>query len=457
MIHKDTIVALATPSGSGAIAVIRISGKDAIGIASSVFKSVSGKILKHQKSHTVHLGDIVDGKTIIDQVLATVFKTPHSYTGENVVEFSCHGSSYIQQEIIKLLIKKGCRVAKPGEFTLQAFLNGKMDLSQAEAVADLIASDSKASHQIALQQMRGGFTLQIKQLRQKLLDFASLIELELDFAEEDVEFADKTQFKKLVSQIRDAIKFLLDSFATGNVLKNGVPVAIIGRPNAGKSTLLNSLLNEDRAIVSNIAGTTRDTIEDEIIIDGIKFRFIDTAGLRKTNDEIEKIGVQKALSELKKSAVFIYLFDAKETNINEVEEDLSQFPKELSRLVVANKSDILTKTEKTNLQKAGFNILFISAKKQIQLEVLKQQLINLVELKQLSTNQTIITNSRHYNSLQKALAAIVQIQKGIETNLSGDLLAIDIREALYYLGEITGEVTNNELLGNIFANFCIGK
>ncbi len=457
MIHKDTIVALATPSGSGAIAVIRISGKDAIRIASSIFKSVSGKKLHLQKTHTVHLGDIVDGKTMIDQVLATVFKKPHSYTGENVVEFSCHGSSFIQQEIIKLLIKKGCRVAKPGEFTLQAFLNGKMDLSQAEAVADLIASDSKASHQIALQQMRGGFTLQIKQLRQQLLDFASLIELELDFAEEDVEFADKTQFKKLVSQVRDAIKFLLDSFATGNVLKNGVPVAIIGRPNAGKSTLLNSLLNEDRAIVSNIAGTTRDTIEDEIIIDGIKFRFIDTAGLRKTNDEIEKIGVQKALSELKKSAVYIYLFDAKKTSIEEVEEDLTQFPKEINRLVIANKADILTKKKLTNLKNSSLDILIISAKNQKSVSKLKERLVNFVQLKTLNTNQTIITNSRHYNSLQKALTAILQVQDGIETNLSGDLLAIDIREALYYLGEITGEVTNDELLGNIFANFCIGK
>jgi len=286
MIHNDTIVALATPSGPGAIAIIRLSGKDAIKIASLVFNSVLGKKLADQKTHTVHLGNILDGERIIDEVLATLFKNPQSYTGENVVEFSCHGSSYIQQEIIQLLLRKGCRMATAGEFTLQAFLNGKMDLSQAEAVADLIASDSKASHQLAIQQMRGGFTTEIEELRLQLLDFASLIELELDFSEEDVEFASRNDFQKLIKKTTSLLKNLIDSFATGNVLKNGIPVAIIGRPNSGKSTLLNVLLNEDRAIVSNIAGTTRDTIEDEITIDGIRFRFIDTAGIRNTKDEI---------------------------------------------------------------------------------------------------------------------------------------------------------------------------
>jgi tRNA modification GTPase len=280
MIHQDTIVALATPSGAGAIAIIRLSGKEAITIATEIFNSISGKELLKQKSHTVHLGNIVDGSRIIDEVLATVFKNPNSYTGENVVEFSCHGSSYIQQEIIQLLLRKGCRMATAGEFTLQAFLNGKMDLSQAEAVADLIASDSKASHQLAIQQMRGGFSTEIEELRIQLLNFASLIELELDFSEEDVEFANREEFQKLIKKITTLLKKLIDSFATGNVLKNGIPVAIVGRPNSGKSTLLNSLLNEERAIVSNIAGTTRDTIEDEITIGGIRFRFIDTAGLR---------------------------------------------------------------------------------------------------------------------------------------------------------------------------------
>ncbi len=457
MIHKDTIVALATPSGSGAIAIIRISGNDAITIASQVFTSVSGKNLVDQKTHTVHLGDIVDGTTVIDQVLATVFKNPHSYTGENVVEFSCHGSSFIQQEIIQLLIKKGCRVAQPGEFTLQAFLNGKMDLSQAEAVADLIASDSKASHQLALQQMRGGFTNQIKELRQQLLDFASLIELELDFTEEDVEFADRKKFQQLITQIKDTIKYLIDSFATGNVLKNGVPVAIVGRPNAGKSTLLNSLLNEERAIVSNIAGTTRDTIEDKIIIEGIRFRFIDTAGLRETSDEIEKIGVSKALEKLQKSAIYIYLFDAASVTLKEVKEDLSELPHSHKQLVVANKIDLISNKKLTEFKKVTGELISLSAKEKTGLQELLKRLVDKSESEKLQSNELLVTNSRHFDSLQKALSAILSVQNGIDSNLPSDLMAIDIREALFYLGEITGEVTNDELLGNIFSKFCIGK
>ncbi len=457
MIHKDTIVALATPSGSGAIAIIRISGNDAITIASQVFTSVSGKNLVDQKTHTVHLGDIVDGTTVIDQVLATVFKNPHSYTGENVVEFSCHGSSFIQQEIIQLLIKKGCRVAQPGEFTLQAFLNGKMDLSQAEAVADLIASDSKASHQLALQQMRGGFTNQIKELRQQLLDFASLIELELDFTEEDVEFADRKKFQQLITQIKDTIKYLIDSFATGNVLKNGVPVAIVGRPNAGKSTLLNSLLNEERAIVSNIAGTTRDTIEDEIIIEGIRFRFIDTAGLRETSDEIEKIGVSKALEKLQNSAIYIYLFDAASVTLKEVKEDLSELPHSHKQLVVANKIDLISNEKLTEFKKVTGELISLSAKEKTGLQELLKRLVDKSESEKLQSNELLVTNSRHFDSLQKALSAILSVQNGIDSNLPSDLMAIDIREALFYLGEITGEVTNDELLGNIFSKFCIGK
>jgi tRNA modification GTPase len=457
MIHNDTIVALATPSGPGAIAVIRLSGKDAIKIASLVFNSVGSKKLADQKTHTVHLGNIVDGERIIDQVLATVFKNPQSYTGENVVEFSCHGSSYIQQEIIQLLLRKGCRMATAGEFTLQAFLNGKMDLSQAEAVADLIASDSKASHQLAMQQMRGGFTTEIEQLRIQLLDFASLIELELDFSEEDVEFASRKDFQKLIQKTTALLKKLIDSFATGNVLKNGIPVAIIGRPNSGKSTLLNVLLNEDRAIVSNIAGTTRDTIEDEITIDGIRFRFIDTAGIRNTKDEIEKIGVEKALEKLKSSAIYIYLFDSTEMKLNEVQTDLKGFSTESNQLVVANKIDKASSSIIKTLKISDLPIVSISAKQKESIEILKKSLLDLAGKEALDQNNLMVTNSRHYDILLKSLEEILKVQQGIDQNLSGDLLAIDLRQALYYLGEITGKVSNDDLLGNIFANFCIGK
>jgi len=457
MIHNDTIVALATPSGPGAIAIIRLSGKDAIKIASLVFNSVLGKKLADQKTHTVHLGNIFDGERVIDEVLATLFKNPKSYTGENVVEFSCHGSSYIQQEIIQLLIRKGCRMATAGEFTLQAFLNGKMDLSQAEAVADLIASDSKASHQLAIQQMRGGFTTEIEELRVQLLDSASLIELELDFSEEDVEFASRNDFQKLIKKTTSLLKNLIDSFATGNVLKNGIPVAIIGRPNSGKSTLLNVLLNEDRAIVSNIAGTTRDTIEDEITIDGIRFRFIDTAGIRNTKDEIEKIGVEKALEKLKNSAIYIYLFDSTEMDMNDVKVELESFSTTSSQLIVANKIDKASKSVLNTIKNSVLPVLSISAKKKESIDQLKKSLLDLAGKEALDKNQLIVTNSRHYDILLKSLEEIIKVQNGIDQNLSGDLLAIDLRQALYYLGEITGKVSNDDLLGNIFANFCIGK
>ncbi len=457
MIHNDTIVALATPSGPGAIAIIRLSGKDAIKIASLVFNSVLGKKLADQKTHTVHLGNILDGERIIDEVLATLFKNPQSYTGENVVEFSCHGSSYIQQEIIQLLLRKGCRMATAGEFTLQAFLNGKMDLSQAEAVADLIASDSKASHQLAIQQMRGGFTTEIEEVRVQLLDFASLIELELDFSEEDVEFASRNDFQKLIKKTTSLLKNLIDSFATGNVLKNGIPVAIIGRPNSGKSTLLNVLLNEDRAIVSNIAGTTRDTIEDEITIDGIRFRFIDTAGIRNTKDEIEKIGVEKALEKLKNSAIYIYLFDSTEMDMNDVKIELESFSTTSSQLIVANKIDKASKSVLNTIKNSALPVLSISAKKKESIDQLKKSLLDLAGKEALDKNQLIVTNSRHYDILIKSLEEIIKVQNGIDQNLSGDLLAIDLRQALYYLGEITGKVSNDDLLGNIFANFCIGK
>ena len=457
MIHQDTIVALATPSGAGAIAIIRLSGKEAITIAAKVFNSISGKELLKQKSHTVHLGNIVDGSRIIDEVLATVFKNPNSYTGENVVEFSCHGSSYIQQEIIQLLLRKGCRMATAGEFTLQAFLNGKMDLSQAEAVADLIASDSKASHQLAIQQMRGGFSTEIEELRIQLLNFASLIELELDFSEEDVEFANREEFQKLIKKITNLLKKLIDSFATGNVLKNGIPVAIVGRPNSGKSTLLNSLLNEERAIVSNIAGTTRDTIEDEITIGGIRFRFIDTAGLRETTDEIEKIGVERALEKLEKSSIYIYLFDSTEMSVLEVKKELDSFTTNSKQLIVANKIDKASKEELSAINNSDLPFLTISAKSKDSLDLLSNSLLNIAGIEALDSNQLMVTNSRHYDVLIKSLEEICKVQEGIDNHLTGDLLAIDLRQALYFLGEITGKVSNDDLLGNIFANFCIGK
>jgi len=457
MILQDTIVALATPAGAGAIAVIRLSGSDAIRVASEIFVSISGKELSNQKSHTVHLGNIMDGERVIDEVLATIFKNPNSYTGENVVEFSCHGSEYIQQEILQLTLRRGCRMAGPGEFTLQAFLNGKMDLSQAEAVADLISSDSKASHQLAIQQMRGGFSSEIKLLRQELLDFASLIELELDFAEEDVEFANREEFQRLITKITKLLKHLLDSFATGNVLKNGIPVAIVGRPNSGKSTLLNALLNEERAIVSHIPGTTRDTIEDEITIGGVRFRFIDTAGLRDTTDEIEKIGVERALEKLKKSAIYIYLFDINEMSIAELNQELQKLTSTAQPIIVANKTDKATKEQLESFKKAEIDLLYISAKDKGNIDLLSETLLHHAGADQLNNNQLIVTNTRHYDTLLKALEEIKRVQEGIDLHLSGDLLAIDLRQALYYLGEITGEVSNDDLLGNIFANFCIGK
>lgn len=463
MILQDTIVALATPSGAGAIAVIRISGKEAIAIAASVFQSVSGKDLSKQRTHTLHLGHIVDGDKVLDQVLVSLFKGTNSYTGENTVEVSCHGSTFIQQQIIQLLLRKGCRMANAGEFTLRSFLNGKMDLSQAEAVADLIASDNEASHQIAMQQMRGGFSNEIAKLREELLNFASLIELELDFAEEDVEFADRTQFYELLNRIEFVLKRLIDSFAVGNVIKNGIPVAIVGEPNVGKSTLLNALLNEERAIVSDIAGTTRDTIEDELVINGIGFRFIDTAGIRDTSDYVESIGIKKTFEKMEQAQVVVYLVDSSSiTGANlkavqvEIEKIKNQFPLK-PLLVIGNKADKLTESEKAVIEAEIPGILLISAKENSGVETLKEKLLSFVNTGALRNNETIVTNTRHYDSLLKALEEIQKVQWGLQSNLSSDLMAIDIRQALFYFGEITGQVTNDELLGNIFANFCIGK
>ncbi|RED49262.1 tRNA uridine-5-carboxymethylaminomethyl(34) synthesis GTPase MnmE [Seonamhaeicola aphaedonensis] len=465
MITQDTIVALATPSGAGAIAVIRLSGKDAIIIAEKQFKSVSGKTLSKQPTHTIHLGHIIDGDRVLDEVLVSVFKDPNSYTGENVVEISCHGSNYIQQEIIQLFLRNGCRMASAGEFTLRAFLNGKLDLSQAEAVADLIASDNKASHQIAMQQMRGGFSSEIAKLREELLNFASLIELELDFAEEDVEFADRTQFKELINRIINVLKRLIDSFAVGNVIKNGIPVAIVGEPNVGKSTLLNALLNEERAIVSEVAGTTRDTIEDEISIGGIGFRFIDTAGIRDTKDVVESIGIRRTFEKMDQAQVVVYLFDAKsifsqkacvETISIEIEKIKNKYPQK-PLVVIANKVDVISSKELEELKNSIKDIKPISAKTNIGVEDLKITLTNFVNTGALRNNETIVTNTRHYDSLLKALEEVSKVKDGLNTGLSGDLLAIDIRQALYHFGEITGEISSDDLLGNIFANFCIGK
>ena len=462
MTHNDTIIALATASGAGAIAVLRVSGPEALSISNTLFKSIHNKQLINQPTHTVHLGHIVDGERVLDEVLVSVFKNPQSYTGEDVVEISCHGSSYIQQEILQLFIRKGCRAANAGEFTLRAFLNGKMDLSQAEAVADLIASDSAAAHQIALQQMRGGFSSEIKNLRQELLNFASLIELELDFSEEDVEFADRQQFEDLLQRIVKVLKYLIDSFSTGNVIKNGVPIAIVGAPNVGKSTLLNALLNEEKAIVSTIAGTTRDAIEDEITIEGVKFRFIDTAGIRQTDDTVEAIGIEKTFEKIAQSQVVLQLFDGSEISKvtyseikNKIDKNTSQYP-DKQQLIIVNKMDA-SNTHAVKKCFEQYDYLTISAKTGEGVEALKHHLLGLVQMGKLHNNDTIITNARHYDALRQALDNIQKVQHGLQTGLSGDLLAIDIREALHHFGRITGEISTDDLLGNIFANFCIGK
>ena len=466
MMYNDSIVALATPSGAGAISIIRISGQNAIEIGASVFKSIKNKDLKQQKTHTLHLGHIIDQGKTLDEVLISIFKGPNSYTGENTIEISCHGSTYIQQQIIQLLLRKGCRMADAGEFTLRAFLNGKLDLSQAEAVADLISSDNEASHQIAMQQMRGGFSNEIAKLREELLNFASLIELELDFAEEDVEFADRTQFHELLNRIEFVLKRLIDSFAVGNVIKNGIPVAIVGEPNVGKSTLLNALLNEERAIVSDIAGTTRDTIEDELVIGGIGFRFIDTAGIRETKDVVESIGIQKTFEKIEQAQVVLYLFESLKFKVSgseyitEIEKVKNKYPLK-PLVIVINKSDLISseETESLLVQLETLNLkqILISAKQKTGIDELKNTLLSFVNTGALRNNETIVTNTRHYDSLLKALDEIQKVKFGLESNLSSDLMALDIKEALYHFGLITGQVTNDELLGNIFANFCIGK
>ncbi|MFL5763640.1 MAG: tRNA uridine-5-carboxymethylaminomethyl(34) synthesis GTPase MnmE [Bacteroidia bacterium] len=461
-LNNDTIVALATPQGIGAIGVIRLSGPQAVEIASSVFSGKNGKPkdLGSAASHTIHFGVIQDGDVILDEVLLSLFKAPHSYTSENTVEISCHGSQFIQQQLIQLFIKKGARMAQQGEFTLRAFLNGKMDLSQAEAVADLIASKSSTSHQVAMQQMRGGFSNQIKTLRQNLIDFASLIELELDFSEEDVEFADRADLRNLVNTIQRIVQRLIDSFEVGNVIKNGIPVVIVGKPNAGKSTLLNALLEEERAIVSEIPGTTRDVIEDEMNIDGVQFRFIDTAGIRETNDIIESIGVEKTYEQIKLSSIAIYLFDAHEITSSELKLIVNDITPHLhgSQLVlVANKID----KEDADYIKKEFSefpgMLFISAKEGIGIEEFKQHMVHLFDSRTVNITETIVTNARHVEALRHTNVALHKVLEGLSNNVTGDFLAMDIRTALHHLGEITGDISTDDLLGNIFSKFCIGK
>lgn len=459
---QDTITALATPHGSGAIAIIRISGKKTFEIIDSVFfdKNLKPKSLISKKGNTIHFGVIAENGIIIDEVLVSVFKSPLSYTGEDSVEISCHGSTYIQQQILQLVLKHGARMANGGEFTLRAFLNGKFDLSQAEAVADLIASNSGLSHQVAMQQMRGGFSSKIKILREHLVNFASLIELELDFSEEDVEFANRDDLKKLIITITGIIEKLISSFEVGNVIKNGIPVAIVGKPNAGKSTLLNVLLEDDRAIVSDIPGTTRDTIEDEMVIDGVLFRFIDTAGIRTTSDIIEQIGVNKAFDAIKKSAIVIYLFDAHELSSGDLKLEIDlikEFIGNSQLLIVANKIDV-ENVEDLQKEFTSFEpLIYISAKESKNISGLRKKLVSLFDSRTVNTTETIVTNARHSDALKRSNTALHKVLKGLNENIAGDLLALDVRYALDELGSITGEVTNEDLLDSIFTRFCIGK
>ena len=452
MNNQDTIIALSTPPGSGAIGVIRLSGPDAITLTNAVF---SGKDLEKQASHTLHFGLIKDGEQIVDEVVTGLYIAPKSYTKENVVEISCHGSNYIIQQIINLLIDRGARAAKPGEFTLRAFLNGAFDLSQAEAVADLIASNSKASHDVAMQQMRGGFATELKALREQLIHFASMIELELDFAEEDVEFANREQLRNLVTKINHVLHRLISSFEMGNVIKNGVPIVIAGKPNVGKSTLLNALLNEERAIVSDIAGTTRDTIEDELNIGGIVFRFIDTAGIRDTADIIEALGVERTLEKMKQAKLIIYMADAAQ-DVAEIEEQVRGLEQlAIPYLILINKADLIKTAQRKAFE--ALNVVFISAKEKSGIEELKETLLEQVNLHHINTSETLVTNIRHVEALKQTENALQRVLDNVDNPVTSDFLAMDIKQALHYLGEITGTVTTDDLLENIFTKFCIGK
>lgn len=456
----DTICALSTPPGIGALGVIRLTGSDSIGIAERHFS----KSLSTQPAPFVQFGVFKGGGEVIDEIVVTAFRAPASFTGEDTVEISCHGSPYIQQSIINALLGSGARMAEPGEFSLRAFLNGKMDLSQAEAVADLISAQGKAAHQLALQQMRGGFSKEIEKLRERLIHFASMIELELDFSEEDVEFADRDDLKKLVDEIREMLRKLVDSFETGNVLKNGVPVAITGAPNQGKSTLLNALLNDDRAIVSATPGTTRDVIEDEITLGGVRYRFIDTAGIRDTTDEIETMGIAKTIEKANAARIILYLVDAVDSTRDEIREVIKVFRHKIDDpnkelIIVANKmdkpggDDPLVREKFSDIE----NVVFLSALTRENLGALQEVLLQRVNTGAVSGEEVVVTNARHHDALRKALQSLNEVRDGLGQNITGDFLATDIRKALYHLGEITGKITTDDLLGNIFSKFCIGK
>jgi tRNA modification GTPase len=450
--HNDTIVALATPQGIGALAVIRLSGEQSISIANSVFK---GKDLEGQPTHTIHYGHIADGDRVIDEVLVSLFRGTKSFTKENSVELSCHGSPVIVKEIIKLLLTKGARLATPGEFTKRAFLNGRFDLVQAEAVADLIAAETENGRQAALNQMRGGFSQEIRVLREELIHFASMIELELDFGEEDVQFAKRDDLKELINRLLGLLDSLIRSFDQGNVIKNGIPTVIAGKPNAGKSTLLNTLLNEEKAIVSDIPGTTRDFIEDEVEWEGVSYRFIDTAGLRETKDVIEAMGVQRTREQMQKAALILYLFDLRSTSVEQLaQEELTLKEMSIPYMLIGNKMDDVPGEK---LRSFGASIVPISALNKTNIDLLKEKITSRFAMSDVKQGDVLVTNLRHYQNLVQTGSALRRVISGIDGGITGDFLAMDIRQALHYLGEITGEITTDDLLENIFAKFCIGK
>lgn len=460
-----TICAISTAPGVGGIAVIRISGEHAFTACDAIFKPfTAGVTVSAMAPNTIRFGQVVADNELVDEVLVSVFHAPHSFTGENVVEIACHGSQFIQQEILKLVLAQGCQLAQPGEFTQRAFLNGKMDLSQAEAVADVIASQSRAAHRLAMNQMRGGFSNELLILRDKLLTFTSLVELELDFSDhEDLEFADRSQLNTLADTIEQKIAKLVNSFSVGNAIKNGIPVAIVGETNAGKSTLLNVLLNEERAIVSDIHGTTRDVIEDTVNIKGVLFRFIDTAGLRETTDTIENLGIERTYQAIEKANIVLLIIDASQINNQEkrLSEEIMKRVEHTPLILVFNKVDKLSEGERLALEKQ-FNDnrvphIFISAKERLYTDELQELLYNAAKLPELSDQDIMVTNMRHYEALKQAHTAIVRVQDGLNDRISGDFLSQDIRECLHYLGEITGQITTDEVLGNIFSKFCIGK
>ncbi len=465
MTEQLTICAVTTGRGGGAVSMIRLSGDQSISITDSIFQSPkANKKLSEQKANTLHFGRIVNAGTVLDEVVVSLYRAPHSYTGEDVIEITCHGSVYVQQQLLQLLIRKGARYAKPGEFTQRAFMNGKMDLSQAEAVADLVASSSGAAHKVAMNQMRGGFSDELMKLREQLLNFTSMVELELDFSEEDVEFADRKQLYDLASNVEKTINGLANSFQLGNVIKNGIPVAIIGETNVGKSTLLNTLLNEEKAIVSEIEGTTRDVIEDVMNIDGIAFRFIDTAGIRDTTDKIETLGIERTFRKIEQADIVLLLVDLTRDYSQGLEnlKLIRQKIKNQKLIIVGNKTDQKT-DEEVELFRQQFkpgereSLLCISAKGKQHIDELKDLLTDTINLSSVDNNEVIITNVRHYEALNSALEAIHRVLEGLDAHISGDFLSQDIRECIHYLGEITGQITNDEILGNIFSHFCIGK